>query len=125
MLKDLMKRLTDEIDHKVLLPLESAKIHVSEEGDTVRVAVAGKPRYVFPRDDCALLPVPNTTVEMLAQYLAGRVRQELAGSGDVDLTALEVEVEETVGQAATYRESLGGPRRAASMSARPTRPSGG
>src|SRR5438034_8630000 len=71
MLKDLMKRLTDEIDHKVLLPLESAKIHVSEEGDTVRVAVAGKPRYVFPRDDCALLPVPNTTVEMLAQYLAG------------------------------------------------------
>src|SRR5205809_614903 len=77
MLKDLMKRLTDEIDHKVLLPLESAKIHISEEGDTVRVAVAGKPRYVFPRDDCALLPVPNTTVEMLAQYLArpGRARR--------------------------------------------------
>jgi len=41
MLKDLMKRLTDEIDHKVLLPLESTKIQVSEEGDTVRVAVAG------------------------------------------------------------------------------------
>src|SRR5213083_3445576 len=52
-LKQLMKRLTDEIDHKVLLPLQNAKIHVSEEGDTVRVAVAGKPRYVFPRDDCA------------------------------------------------------------------------
>src|SRR5207247_1701052 len=49
MLKDLMKRLTDEIDHKVLLPLESAKIHVSEEGDTVRVAVAGKPRSGSPR----------------------------------------------------------------------------
>jgi len=28
MLKDLMKRLTDEIDHKVLLPLESTKIQV-------------------------------------------------------------------------------------------------
>src|SRR5260221_3790474 len=45
-------------------------------GDTVSVAVAGKPRYVFPRADCALLPVPNTTVEMLAQYLAGRLRSE-------------------------------------------------
>src|SRR5205807_1005203 len=86
MLKDLMKRLTDEIDHKVLLPLESAKIHVSEEGDTVRVAVAGKPRYVFPRDDCALLPVPNTTVEMLAQYLAGRVCKALAASGGTQST---------------------------------------
>src|SRR3989442_1705830 len=107
MLKDLMKRLTDEIDHKVLLPLESAKIHVSEEGDTVRVAVAGKPRYVFPRDDCALLPVPNTTVEMLAQYLAGRVCKALAASGGVALRAVEVEVEENFGQSATYRESLG------------------
>jgi len=107
MLKALMKRLTDEIDHKVLLPLESTKIQVREEGETVRVAVGGKPRYVFPREDCALLPMPNTTVEMLAQYLAGRVRRELASSGGVALQAVEVEVEENFGQSATYRESLG------------------
>jgi 6-pyruvoyltetrahydropterin/6-carboxytetrahydropterin synthase len=68
--------------------------------------VEGKPRYVFPAGDCALLPVPNTTVEMLARYLAGRVRAELAGSGVVRLTAIEVEVEENFGQSATYRESL-------------------
>src|SRR5439155_614591 len=102
-----VQRLTDEIDHKVLLPLESTKSQVREEGETVRVAVAGKPRYVFPREDCALLPVPNTTVEMLAQYLAGRVRRELASSGGVALQAVEVEVEENFGQSATYRESLG------------------
>ncbi|HMH82767.1 MAG TPA: hypothetical protein VK531_07850, partial [Gemmatimonadales bacterium] len=65
------------------------------------------PRYVFPRIDCALLPVPNTTVEMLAQYLAGRVCKELASSGGVDLRAVEIEVEESFGQSATYRESLG------------------
>lgn len=106
-LKQLMKRLTDEIDHKVLLPLQSAKIQVREEGETVSVAVAGKPRYVFPRIDCALLPLPNTTVEMLAQYLAGRLRAELAAMSGVQLTAVEVEVEENFGQSATYRESLG------------------
>jgi 6-pyruvoyltetrahydropterin/6-carboxytetrahydropterin synthase len=105
-LKHLMKRLTDELDHKVLLPLESARIQVREEGDTVRVAVGGTPRYEFPRVDCALLPVPNTTVEMLAQYLAGRVRAELKATGDVRLEAVEVEVEENFGQSATYRESL-------------------
>ena len=33
------------------------------------VAVDGKPRYLFPRRDCALLPIPNTTVEMLAELL--------------------------------------------------------
>ena len=100
-LKHLMKRLTDEIDHKVLLPLQSTKVAVREEGETVAVAVNGKPRYVFPKRDCALLPVPNTTVEMLAEYLAGRVRSELAASPGVELRAIEVEVEENVGQSAT------------------------
>ena len=70
------------------------------------MAVAGKARYVFPRIDCALLPVPNTTVEMLAQYLAGRVCKELAAAGSVALRAVEVEVEENFGQSATYRESI-------------------
>lgn len=106
-LKQLMRRLTDEIDHKVLLPLENPKLQIREEGDTVTVAVQGKPRYVFPRTDCALLPVPNTTVEMLAQYLAGRVARELGASGTHHLKAIEVEIEETFGQSASYRESLG------------------
>ncbi|HYT05317.1 MAG TPA: 6-carboxytetrahydropterin synthase [Gemmatimonadales bacterium] len=105
-LKQLMKRLTDEIDHKVLLPLQNPKIEVREQGESVSVAVGGKPRYVFPRLDCALLPIPNTTVEMLAQYLAERVCKELASAGAVELRAIEVEVEENFGQSATYRESL-------------------
>src|SRR5437867_3225901 len=55
-LKRIMKKLCDEIDHKVLLPLENPKIQVVEEGESVTVAYEGKPRYVFPRIDCALLP---------------------------------------------------------------------
>ena len=66
-LKRIMKRLCDEIDHLVLLPLKSDRVRVVEDGETVSVSVDGKPRYVFPRRDCALLPIPNTTVEMLAQ----------------------------------------------------------
>ena len=72
-LKHIMKRLCDEIDHLVLLPLESERVGVVESGDTVAVSVDGKPRYVFPRKDCALLPIPNTTVEMLAQLLTERL----------------------------------------------------
>src|SRR5207249_2133689 len=105
-LKQLMKRLTDELDHKVLLPIQNPKLQVREQGDSVAVAVNGRPRYVFPKMDCALLPIPNTTVEMLAQYLAGRVCRELTASPGVALRTIEVEVEENFGQSATYRESL-------------------
>lgn len=105
--KKLMKRLCDEIDHKVLLPLENPKIQISEQGDAVHVAYEGKPRYVFPRSDCALLPIPNTTVEMLAQLLTRRTLAELSEMGIAHLTAIEMEVEENFGQSAIYRELLG------------------
>ncbi|HXQ28406.1 MAG TPA: 6-carboxytetrahydropterin synthase [Gemmatimonadales bacterium] len=107
-LKQLMKRLTDEIDHKVLLPLENPKLVIEQRGDRVAVAHDGVPRYEFPRRECALLPIPNTTVEMLARYLAQRARAELERSGErgLRLRTLEVEVEENFGQSATYRAAF-------------------
>jgi len=106
-LKRLMKRLTDELDYRVLLPRDNPKLTITEEGDAVRVAYDGRPRYVFPKRDCVLLPLPNTTVEMLAPYLAGRLRTELAaGERAAHLKAIEIEVEENFGQSATYRETL-------------------
>src|ERR1700730_10221536 len=109
-LKHLMRRLCDEIDHKVLLPLENPKITIGEEGESVTVAYGGKPRYVFPRVDCALLPVPNTTVEMLAELLASRLRTELEKTGTPlgprGVRAIEMEVEENFGQSAVYRVEL-------------------
>jgi 6-pyruvoyltetrahydropterin/6-carboxytetrahydropterin synthase len=110
-LKHLMRDLCDAIDHKVLLPLQNPKIQVVQDGEVVRVAYEGQPRYLFPAKDCALLPVPNTTVEMLAEMLAGQLEDELrrlgARLGSNGLTTIEMEVEENIGQAATYRVTLG------------------
>ena len=105
-LKRIMKRLCDEIDHLVLLPLKSDSVGVVQEGETVSVSVDGKPRYIFPRRDCALLPIPNTTVEMLAQMLTERLQGELEKLGAKGLTAIEMEVEENFGQSAVYRVGL-------------------
>ena len=105
-LKRIMRRLCDEIDHLVLLPLQSDRVQVREEGDNVTVAVDGRPRYVFPRRDCALLPIPNTTVEMLAEMLIDRLRAALKEAGATGLTAIEMEVEENFGQSATCRVTL-------------------
>ena len=102
-IKRVMERLCGEIDHLVLLPTKSARIQVNENAETVRVSVDGKPRYVFPRRDCALLPIPNTTAEMLAEWLALRLREALRGGGATGLTAIELEVEETAGQSAVCR----------------------
>ena len=105
-LKQITRRLVDEIDHKVLLPTLNPKLGFRDEGDRLAVDYFGEPTYVFPKRDCALLPIQNSTAEMLAQYLGGRVREELMRSGYTHLSLLEFEVEENYGQSATYRESL-------------------
>ena len=33
--------------------------------------------WVFPRGDCVLLPIENTTAELLARYIAGRLLESL------------------------------------------------
>jgi 6-pyruvoyltetrahydropterin/6-carboxytetrahydropterin synthase len=108
-LKKIMRALCNEIDHKVLLPLENPRLRIAERGDSITVAYDEKPRYLFPTVDCALLPVPNTTVEMLARHLAQRLHAKLREASDQAsrLTAIELEVEESVGQSAVYRMQLG------------------
>jgi 6-pyruvoyltetrahydropterin/6-carboxytetrahydropterin synthase len=105
-LKQITRQKVDAIDHKVLLPTLNPKLAFREDGDRVAVDYFGQPTYVFPRRDCALIPIPNSTAEMLAQYLGTQVRQELAARGYTHLTSLELEVEENYGQSATYREAL-------------------
>jgi 6-pyruvoyltetrahydropterin/6-carboxytetrahydropterin synthase len=105
-LKQIARRLVDRIDHKVLLPTLNPKLAFREEGDRISVDYFGQPTYVFPKRDCAMLPIPNSTAEMLAQYLGSQVRQELAAGGYTHLTSLELEVEENYGQSATYHEAL-------------------
>ena len=106
-LKQLARRFVDEIDHKVLLPTQNPKLSFHEDGDRVRVDYFGQPTYVFPKRDCAMLPIQNSTAEMLAQYLGTRVRDALSTDGYTHLSLLELEVEENYGQSATYRETLG------------------
>jgi 6-pyruvoyltetrahydropterin/6-carboxytetrahydropterin synthase len=105
-LKRIMRKLCDDIDHKVLLAMENPHLQIAELGDSVTVAYDQKPRYVFPKRDCALLPVPNTTVEMLAEFLTGQLQSALASEGAAGVTAIEMEVEENFGQSATFRLSL-------------------
>jgi 6-pyruvoyltetrahydropterin/6-carboxytetrahydropterin synthase len=59
-------------------------------------------RWVFPRGDCILLPVANTTTELLAQYIGQRLLESLAASGRPRPARLRIEVDECYGQLAVW-----------------------
>lgn len=75
------------LDHRVLIPCDTSKIHVSEQDGEVRLASAGK-RWCLPREDCCLLPVPNTTAENLVAYLGEAVRSALQEAPEFPTTAV-------------------------------------
>jgi 6-pyruvoyltetrahydropterin/6-carboxytetrahydropterin synthase len=62
-------KLCKQLDHKTLLPTDSETITVGRSGESVEVLV-GEKRYLFPFEDCVLLPLRATTAELLAEYLA-------------------------------------------------------
>jgi 6-pyruvoyltetrahydropterin/6-carboxytetrahydropterin synthase len=98
-LRDLTRAITDELDHRMLLPSRSRLILVREDGPNVRVTF-GNRYWSFPRDECVLLPIANTTSELLADYIAGRIRQGMPTLGWTPPQVLRVEVEECFGQSA-------------------------
>ncbi|MFM8933212.1 MAG: hypothetical protein ACKOS8_15200 [Gemmataceae bacterium] len=49
-----------------------------------------------------MLPIQNTTAELLARYLGQRILKELEHRHHFHPSVLTVEVEESFGQAATY-----------------------
>jgi 6-pyruvoyltetrahydropterin/6-carboxytetrahydropterin synthase len=105
-LKDVAKPMVDAIDHRVLLPGRNPKVSIRQDGDRTHVTVFGEARYVLPTRDVAVLPISNTTAEMLAEHFALEVRTALARQGADRLSLIEVEVEESPGQSATYRLPL-------------------
>ncbi len=100
-LKKRTKAITDELDHRMMLPTGNALIRVEEGPGSVRVCYRDR-EWVFPRDDCVLLPIENTTAELLARYVGMRLVEELRRQHGFEPHVLRVEVEESVGQSATW-----------------------
>ncbi len=84
-----------ELHDGVLVPTEGADIQVSEvDGDMIEIRSYNK-RYILARESCILLPIPNTTAEMLALHISNRLLETLRSENALgNLTTLEVAVEE-------------------------------
>ena len=100
-LRDRTREITDELDHRMMLPTKNRVILLEETPRSYRVRYKDR-EWVFPREDCVLLPIENTTAELLARYIGQRLRDDLRKQYGFEPAVLRVEVEENIGQAATW-----------------------
>lgn len=109
-LRDALQAIVHRLDHRVLLPIRHAMISVREsthDGQPEVEARFENRRWIFPAEDCVLLPIDNTTAERIAEWIAGELAPVLKQHpGGKLLEELQIEVEENFGQWAIYRRRV-------------------
>ncbi|MEP3480070.1 MAG: 6-pyruvoyl tetrahydropterin synthase family protein [Fuerstiella sp.] len=101
-LRDRSMDLVQLLDHKVLLPDSHPMIKVvtSADGREVTSTFLDR-RWVFPVEDCQIMPIPNTTAELIADWFGQELIQSLKLANVPNVDTIKVSIEENFGQWAT------------------------
>ncbi|KAL7524629.1 hypothetical protein ACHAXR_001438 [Thalassiosira sp. AJA248-18] len=97
----------DENDGKSPKKRTKKRKHKKYPGSVEIVCEDGS-TFIFPRQDCLLLPIIHSTAEELAVYIYGKILQKLDAEYLVKrgVKAMEVTVSEAVGQDAVFRNAI-------------------
>ena len=96
-LKEATLAITGYLDHHVLLPAQHKEIIVSSNLRETTVVFRER-RWIFPKEDCLILPVVNTTAEEIAWFILNQIRERTLGLFSDAVTEIEVAVDENQGQ---------------------------
>jgi 6-pyruvoyltetrahydropterin/6-carboxytetrahydropterin synthase len=103
LVKGELDKLCKALDHKVLMATQNPHLSFAEQDGSLEVLFLSK-KYLFPLEDVVQLPIANTTVEKLAEHISGQLIKALREQGKLEnISSLEVGVEETAGQMASFR----------------------
>ncbi len=101
LLRDRLSEILAELDHRMLLPTANPLIAVETADGEVTARFGGR-RWVFPAEECVLLPMVNTTAELLARWIGLRLTAALSAAGRPVAGTLRIEVDECLGQSAVW-----------------------
>ncbi len=94
MLTRLAETICQGLHDRVLLPANNPEVRLEHRDGLIHVSSYDK-RFAFPEQNCAILPVSNTTAEMLAWHISEELLRALDRHGQAaGLVSLEVGVEE-------------------------------
>lgn len=104
-LRDTLTEIISKLDHCMLLPTENPFLQVTmqtEQGQDEVLVNFGERRWIFPADECRLLPLANTTAELLAKWIGNELIQAIKQSDYSQTRTIRLEVDECFGQSAMW-----------------------
>ena len=98
-IKKELRALCASLDSFTLIPEESSSLDVEQSEHSVSIRYKDR-YYQLPRRDVVMMPLANTSIELLAHWFW----HQLAARLDMPrVKEMAVDVEETAGQSCTYR----------------------
>ncbi len=105
-LRRALRQLLEQWNHRVLLPDGSGAVRVASHVPGEIEVRLGRRRWVFPEQDCCILPVPSTTAELLARTLGRRLLERLLPSRRTGVATVRVELKESPGCRAIWQQDI-------------------
>lgn len=102
MFKKRLRAVCAGLDSRTLLPGESPRLDWNRDNGSIEVR-CGERVYRFPEEDTLVLPLANTSMELLARMIWQDLAADLAGTR---VDSLAVSVEESAGQRCWYEAGL-------------------
>ncbi|MEF8879619.1 MAG: 6-carboxytetrahydropterin synthase [Candidatus Thermoplasmatota archaeon] len=102
-LKEILKDIVNSLDHRILIPSENNGMKLDKINNNIEIKVIGK-NYVFPKEDCVLLPVESTSAENLSKYILDELIERLSLPDRIK--KVEIGVDEGYGQGARITKEL-------------------
>jgi 6-pyruvoyltetrahydropterin/6-carboxytetrahydropterin synthase len=103
LLKQSLKKIVNDLDHKILIPEKSKNVKIEKQKDSVKILSLGK-NYVFPLNDCIFLQIDSTSAENLSKYILEKIIKEIPFPKNVE--SIEIGVDEGYGQGARIFKKL-------------------
>lgn len=101
-IKPIVREVCDGLDHILLLPGKNPMLTIEPMGEVYQLQLNDQTPFQIPKQDVLILPIPNTSAERLAMYIAGEIKGKLMDKFNYNFQSLIVEVEETPGQSAIF-----------------------
>lgn len=101
-IKPIVRTVCDSLDHKLLIPKNNPHLHIEHSDKNYVLRTHDESFFSIPQSDVLILPIENTSAERIAAFLAYQIRDKVLEQFQFEFRELEVEVEETPGQAAIF-----------------------
>ena len=110
-IKAVTKKVCKDLNEHFLCPTLSDVMAISIEShnggasENVKLVCEDGSMFIFPKQDCAMLPIVHATTEELGIYLWGKILQGLDAKflRKRGIHTMEITVAEAIGQEATFR----------------------